>query len=660
MNSHRRIQFGILAACIFGFCFDEVQAAPELPFSPGAKQAQISFGDAEGNPAYWPEPIFHDGFTPWRQIAQNFDAIVFNTRPNAHGDVGIMTTPWAQYNLLRGADGFGVDAYYGRNYPYPKDAYQGIVAMGAIYGGTLAGIDYSAVHRDGLPPNLVRLVKKWFAADKGADMFLNNVHGTGGVDWWFDIYVNILACQLGELYRDKADTPGEPKLTELCRKSIDRWYEVTDSLRDGGTTPEFAYKAVQLIDGLVGGSKDIRAKSLQPIAACDTGKPGYRALNIQRHHDAHQICFGFPNFNGDTFESDSAGGIAYLGLLGYEGSHSPRDRQLADWALSFLDHTNYNPLYESMLPYGALASARMNAELGAHHQTEKLLGEIFSQSDVRYQFGVIGKSWGAAPAYGFVGGRWTGVGIAKPRGPDYAFALNTMEFAANLAPIPRYDPATARTLGKYLSHVAHNARYFYPKYLSFMDAPTARYIASAGEPSLEMALPFEGLKSKFPGQVENEPFGTGDALKANRHGAYTTDLGIYSGLFAGAMAKLFNPTAIENIYQIDLVGAEIPAPAAYPTYLLYNPYDQPKSTPVRADLIRNANPKLSNGDYFLYDAVSKKILARHVADDAPILIPAHESVVIVAVPETERLETVSGHLQTTGSRIVVDFSWRPK
>jgi hypothetical protein len=605
--------------------------------------------------------VFNDGFTPWRRIAVNFDAVVFNAIPNAHGDAAYATTPWARYNELRGVDGFGVPSYFGRAFPLDPNAYEAITAAGALLGGTLAGVDYS---KKLVPPaikpiNLVRLVKKWFASDTGADVFLDSVRSRGGYAWWYDIFPNILACQLSDVYDGKADAPGDVTLSDLCGRAIHRWYQAADYLRDGFDVPEFAFKAVQLVAGPVAGAPDLTATPFQPIAACDTGAKNYLVLHIMRLPDPRQICFGYPKYNGDTYESDSSAGLAYLGLYGYEKFGDRSDRRLADWGLTFLDRINYDPLYENMLAYGAYASARMNAEYGTKHDTVKMLNGLFSVSTVRRYYGMIGRTWGTAPAYGVVGARKGGYGGTKAVGPDYAFAMDTMQFAATIAPIPRYDETTAAAIGKYLSHVAHNARFFYPAYLRYMDPTTQAYIASSGNSLMTLSLPFEGAKSKYPGQVDNEPFGTGDALKANRKGAYTTDLGIYSGIFSGAMAKLFNPTAVANIYQVDILATDIPKTAAFPTYLFYNPYDVSKNVPFRVGLVRG-DARLKTGDLLLYDTVNKQIVARDVTTSATVTIRPHEAVVIVAVPQSEGLEIADSKVRTKISHVVVDYNWLPK
>lgn len=621
----------------------------------GVKEIETSFGDTEGNPKNWPEPIFNDGATPWARIASGFDSVVFNARPNALGDFAFAITPWAKFDPLLGENGFGLDSYFGRNIPARPDSYQAITAMGALLGGFLAGIDYSNMRREGVPTNLIRLIKKWYNIDTGADVFLNNVHSRGGADWWYDILPNIFACQLSDLFGNRADRPGEPKLASLCDDSIERWYQVANYLRDGQKLPEFAYKAVQLVDGPVAGSAGLYASAFQPIAACDDDQPGYKKIEIRRNPDPHQVCFGFAHYNGDTYQPDAAAGLAYLGLYGFERTQNAEARQLADWGMTFLDNIDYNPLYENLLPYGAYVAARMDAEYDATYKVDKLLDDIFSTSTVRPHWGMIGGNWNGAPVYGLVGSRRNGPGIDRPTGPDYAFALNTMQFAATLAPIPRYKPSTALAIGKYLSHVAHNARFFYPAYLKYEDAETTDYIARSGSPVLGLSLPFEGIQSKFQDKVIHEPYGTGDALRSNRHGQFRTDLSVYSGVFAGAMARIFNETNVACIYQIDLLATDIPSPQAYPTYLFYNPYDQARSVQFRDDLVKSRQP--AGPHYLLYDTVSKTVLAHNVDSTTAIVIPSHESVVVVAVPETHLLAPKGHDLIDTSSGTVIDYDW---
>ena len=57
----------------------------------------------------------------------------------------------------------------------------------------------------------------------------------------------------------------------------------------------------------------------------------------------------------------------------------PRFLTAADWAIRALDERpdEQSPLYEVLLPYGALAAARMNAERGTNYDVAKLVNQCF-------------------------------------------------------------------------------------------------------------------------------------------------------------------------------------------------------------------------------------------------------------------------------------------
>ena len=62
----------------------------------------------------------------------------------------------------------------------------------------------------------------------------------------------------------------------------------------------------------------------------------------------------------------AAAGIAWLEYMAWLRFKDPRFLTAADWAIRSLEErpVDQSPLYEVLLPYGALAAARMNAELG--------------------------------------------------------------------------------------------------------------------------------------------------------------------------------------------------------------------------------------------------------------------------------------------------------
>src|SRR6267378_7296384 len=137
----------------------------------------------------------------------------------------------------------------------------------------------------------------------------------------------------------------------------------------------------------------------------------------------------------------------------------PRFLTAADWCLHSLEERplNQSPLYEVLLPYGALAAARMNAELERHYDVAKLVQSCFDphgRPQARPGWGVISDRWNGLDAHGLVGSTTDGEG--------YAFTMNTFQWAGALVPLARYNTRYARDLGKWTLNLANAARLFYP------------------------------------------------------------------------------------------------------------------------------------------------------------------------------------------------------
>ena len=134
----------------------------------------------------------------------------------------------------------------------------------------------------------------------------------------------------------------------------------------------------------------------------------------------------------------------------------------ADWCLRSLEERprDQSPLYEVLLPYGALAAARMNAELGRNYDVAKLVNDCFDphgRPQARPGWGVISDRWNGLDAHGLVGSTTDGEG--------YAFAMNTFQWAGALVPLARYDTRYAHDIGKWTLNLANAARLFYPNAL---------------------------------------------------------------------------------------------------------------------------------------------------------------------------------------------------
>lgn len=77
--------------------------------------------------------------------------------------------------------------------------------------------------------------------------------------------------------------------------------------------------------------------------------------------------------HSDHTEPDSAAGIAWLMYLAYTHHGKAEYKQATIWALSYLEQCSESPLYEMLLPFGALTAARFNKEQGYTFNVTRLV-----------------------------------------------------------------------------------------------------------------------------------------------------------------------------------------------------------------------------------------------------------------------------------------------
>ncbi len=118
----------------------------------------------------------------------------------------------------------------------------------------------------------------------------------------------------------------------------------------------------------------------------------YRAWNLKE----------MKPLNEGVKEPEAAGAIAWLLYQAYHQTGDQRYRHGAEAALDFLNELTDNPSYELQLPYGVLTAARMNAELGAEYDLEKMIGWCFDRGDLRGWGSIVG-SWGGMDVSGLIG-----------------------------------------------------------------------------------------------------------------------------------------------------------------------------------------------------------------------------------------------------------------
>ena len=337
----------------------------------------------------------------WKQVARDMDAFVYDFSKKGQ----YLPVPWWDKSRVNyPMDVIAVPAYIGSAYQDENsNAYDAITCFGAVLGGTIVGINKA--DQNGL--NHVEMLNAYFRSEDGTDVPLNNVRTETGQTFWYELFPGVLYGQVYDHYRDT------PEMKKNFIRTAERWYEAVIGLGanlETGAIPDFDWTAYNL----------------------KTGEPLDNKL---------------------WKEPDAAAVVAWIEYMAYVHTGDTNFLNAAQWSLEFLNQRKVNPYYECLLPYGAYAAARMNAELGTSHQTEKLVNWCFDGDNPR-QWGIVTEDWGDRKFAGLTGSVY--------KNHEYVFAMNTFTTAGILLPIVRYDERFADALGKWMLNVAINSRYFYP------------------------------------------------------------------------------------------------------------------------------------------------------------------------------------------------------
>ena len=497
----------------------------------------------------------------WQATAEAYNEFVFDLE--AKGE--FLPLVWLDESGVN-FDGptFGLPSYVGDARLTGRN-HEGITAMGAVLGASVAGLPTSRGTHDWAP-----MCRHYFNVDTGERLALNYTEGDTGGSFWYEILPNILFLALN-------DRAVQGAFDEKARIIADRWREAVQAM--GGGTPElsFDYTAFDFDE-------------MEPVA------------------------------NGQWTEPDAAAGIAWLEYSAWKRFGDSDHLQTAEWCLTWLHDRRDNPYYESLLPWGALTAARVNAERGAWYDVDKLLNWCFEPtSTCRPGWGVIADRWGEYDCHGLLGST-TGDG-------GYAFAMNSFVQAGALVPVARYDDRYARAIGKWMLNAANAARLFYP------DAhPTDRQSSSFWKGDPDSVIAYEGLRKWWEG---TGPYATGDPLRLEW--GPKTDLGLYGSSYVGFFGGIIARTNHEHILQLDCLPTDFYRDKAYPTYLYYNPYREPKA--VRLDV----GPEPTD----FYDAATDTFVRRNARGKTSFRLAADSAAVIVLAP-------ASGEVTREGMRTLVD------
>jgi hypothetical protein len=494
----------------------------------------------------------------WKQTATSYHQLAFNSSAS-----GQYLPLLYEYSLgtLAGYSGpaFGLPSYVGN----PRNDGEALTALGAVLGGTLAGLNMAALNGT----DRVAQCEAFYSIVNGHGLVLNNINSQGSGSGWYDIFPSTLFYQISARY------PGRPLFQSNLLAIAESWRSALPVLSNNWQHTGFDFKTMTTVDS-------------------------------------------------GWVEPDMAIGIGWLEYMAYLQFQNTNYLAAADLCMAQMNTNTLDPFYEVLGFYGPVLAARMDAELGRNYSVSKHLNWIFSYtSDARPGWGCESGNWGGYDAYGLMGSTTDSSG--------YTFSMNTYAAAGLITPVVRYQPQFARLLGRWLLHVAANASLFYPGTLATNMQASSAWVQQTGVTNVS----YEGVRNLGT----TTPYSTGDAV------APIQDLNPYGTWGSGFMAALFQTSNIPGILQIDCLATETLPPAAYPTFLFYNPYGVTQAINI------NVGSKATD----LYDSVTGTFIATNMTGIASLAIPPDTSVVLVQCPATGVVSQAGQKLLVSG--VVIDY-----
>jgi hypothetical protein len=401
-------------------------------------------------------------------------------------------------------DMFALPAYLGdyRQNPQRSGSHEALSGLGAVLGASVAGIDM----RDYEGRNFVRECLGYHQKNRVAKILFNQTGDSGSESsFWYMIYPNIAFFAINSFY------PDEPEFDSVSKDIANEFVQMLKHLKsiEGEFTFEFT---------------------------------GYNFLDKEGVYGGHR-------------EPDAAAGVAWVLYMAYLRFGDKQYLDGAQKCLEYLDvrSVEENPFYEILLAFGVTIAARMNKTEGTSYDVAKYFDWIFDGfSDSRAGWGIISDVWGLTEVHGLQGS------VTDSGG--YAFAFNTFNIVAAIAPLPIYAPEYASQIGKWLFNVALSARLFYPDQVLPENQSQPELRDTYGG-----AFAYEGIRKEWAFIF---PFATADS---RRNTWAQTDLGIYGSSLVGVMGGIIHHVEDSGVVVFEISKTDFFADSKEPVYLAYNP-----------------------------------------------------------------------------------------
>lgn len=323
--------------------------------------------------------------------------------------------------------------------------------------------------------------------------------------------------------------------------------------------------------------------------------------------------------------------------------------------------------YEISHVMGPLTAARLNVQANQGRDIvdmTRVLNAWFGDGTpgTHSMFVTAGKSFNGLTTDGLDGARW-------PNGEFYAFTMGSLQNAAWLVPVARYDPRYARAIARFALHEANSARLLEG---AGLDADHQDHAAWKSEWDKKNLLFYEGLMSSDPNSHQFSaadpvpphplrPYATGDpvlnawetghpkvspkdylAQRTEWFGKTPDNLSLYGGNHVGFLGGIEAATNVPGILRWDCLATDWYHPAALPTFLYYNPDNAPKT--IRLWLDHRVS---------LYDMVAGRFVAWKVVGRYRLQLAPDQAAVLVTVRAGAKIERQGSRRLADG--IVIDY-----
>ena len=364
-----------------------------------------------------------------------------------------------------------------------------------------------------------------------------------------------------------------------------------------------------------------RADSLQKIIA----EQFYKADSTMNGNYDYSY-FDYKSMEGKrnhiTPQQDAAAGHAYVLYSAYQKFGDERYLKGAVSATDALYSQTESRFYEVLMPFGAYTAARLNAETGSNYDVSKFLRWTFDgclSDSGRTGWGIINDKWGDYDVSGIQGN------IIQEGG--YGFLMNTFDMAWPLVPMVRYAPQYASLIGKWMLNAANSARLFYP-----YEIPDKNQWLPNDKAITRNVIAYEGLKKTDVYNKEElegvSPVALGDGPNWVIGQPEISMFSIYGSAHVGIFGAIIRETNVENVLQLNCLATDFYRNPAFPTFIYFNPFEVDKEIEYI-----NEGPEVD-----LYDAISFKTVARNIEKQGTFILPASQTMLIVAIPSGSKIE----------------------